>query len=178
MLFMRHLYLLLIAVASVQFAYGQNDWKTAEKYFGSFQYASAAKIYEKMLHANSGNRAATERLVVCYDKLNDPDKSEAILSALCGAEGAEPAYYKMYADVLAENAKYDQATEWYNKYLSITADENARKTVSGYTRLAEFYRDSVFYHVEKASFNSEGADFSPVYYKNGVVFCSSRGSGK
>lgn len=176
---MRYAYLLLLFLLSIEGVHAQKKtWNEAENYFNSFQYAAAAKLYEQIRSVEPDNRVASERLAVCYKKLNDPEKSEIVLASLCANSAVDPMYIKMYAEVLAENAKYDKAIEWYKKYISLRPDDDVKQVLDGYTTLAGFYRDSIFYKVEKVGFNSDQADFSPVYYKEGIAFCSARNSDK
>ena len=171
------LFLLLFVLSSQGYAQ-KNTWKAAENYFNSFQYASAASLYEQIRSVEADNRAASERLAVCYKKLNDPEKSETVLSSLCANSAVDPMYIKMYAEALAENRKYDKAIEWYKKYSSLRPDDDVKEVLAGYSTLGGFYRDSIFYKVEKVGFNSVQDDFSPAYYKGGIAFCSARNSDK
>lgn len=176
---MRHFFFCFLFIFVSSLSYGQKDaWRIAEKYFTSFQYASAAKQYEQILISDTNNRMAAERLVTCYEKLNNPEKSEAVLAPLCAQPTVEPLYLKKYAAVLAENGKYEQAAVWYKKYMDRTHDTDARSVLQAYANLADFYRDSTLYSVKKESFNSERADFSPAYYREGIIFCSARTPGK
>lgn len=147
--------------------------KNADKYFESFQYAAAAKEYEHILQQDSSNIDAADKLAVCYEKLNDPIKSEIVLSSLA-ARSTEPKYSKLYADALAENGQYEKAAIWYRKYITLKPDDAVKKKLTHYNNIADFYRDSSFYTITKTAFNSPQSDFGPVYYRDGIAFCSAR----
>jgi outer membrane protein OmpA-like peptidoglycan-associated protein len=148
--------------------------KLADSYFERYQFASAAKAYEEAASKDSTNMLIIERLTVCYKKMNNSSKEEFWLSTLCKSPQADSRYFKRYGEVLAENGKYEESETWFKKYSDSTQDEDAKKKVNAYGLIKNFSKVSPFYKVEKVKFNSEAADFSPAFYKNDVVFCSSR----
>jgi outer membrane protein OmpA-like peptidoglycan-associated protein/tetratricopeptide (TPR) repeat protein len=156
-------------------AHGQgNAYKKADKYFDQFLYAAAAEAYEKIVHADSSSLKAMERLAICYDKLNDPQRAEKWLSKICKDTLADAEDIKLFAQVLAENEKYSASAEWYQKYLSRISDTYASNTISSYGKMEAFYSDSSFYTLKAFEGNSSASDFSPAFYKDGILFCSAR----
>jgi outer membrane protein OmpA-like peptidoglycan-associated protein len=152
--------------------------KKADHYFNQFQYAAAANIYENVLSANPKDAHAMEKLVLCYDKLNEPMRAESWLSIICKAPNTDVKYYKMYGQVLAANSKYEESAKWYSKYTDIVSDNHVKNTVSDYQTIASFYKDSTLYTVTPLVLNSSYSDFSPTFYQEGILFCSARGTGK
>jgi len=148
--------------------------KKADKYFHDFQYASAAKTYEQIIDADTASLHAMERLAICYDKLNDPEKAEVWLEKICNGPNADAADLKLYAQVLAETGKYEASAKWYQKYLQVAADDHAANTVENYKTLDVFFSDSSFYKVTSLKLNSSESDFSPAFFQNGILFCSAR----
>ena len=64
--------------------YGQHvSLKKANSYFDQFQFAKAAAQYEKILAVDSTSMKAMTQLVLCYDKLNNPEKAEKWLHKIC-----------------------------------------------------------------------------------------------
>lgn len=156
-------------------AQGQgNAYKKADRYFDQFLYAAAAEAYEKIVKEDSSSFKAMERLAICYDKLNDSQKAEKWLSKICKDTLADAEDIKLFAQVLAENGKYNASARWYQKYLSLVSDPYASNTVSSYGKIEAFYADSSFYTLKVFEANSTASDFSPAFYKDGILFCSAR----
>jgi outer membrane protein OmpA-like peptidoglycan-associated protein len=153
-------------------------YNKADKHFAQFEYVSAVEEYLAIVSLDSTAYKAMERLATCYDKLNDPANAEKWLSKLCAAGKAEAPELKLYAQVLAENGKYPESSVWYKRYLAKSADEHADNTLKSYSSLDNFFSDSSFYLIRPLQLNSNLSDFSPVIYKDGIVFCSSRPNGQ
>jgi outer membrane protein OmpA-like peptidoglycan-associated protein len=175
---MRKTIFLVVQLFVIQQLCAQPIHKKAERHFNQFEYISAAHAYEKILQENADDKLAMERLVLCYDKLNDPQRAEEWLARICNREQAEAKYLKMYGQVLAANSKYAESKEWYKKYLAGTSDKDVEDILTGYEKLSAFYKDSSLYSIAPLDINSQHSDFSPVFYEDGILFCSARGSGK
>jgi outer membrane protein OmpA-like peptidoglycan-associated protein len=152
--------------------------KKADQYFSQFQYASAAKLYENFLSANPKDYRTMEKLVQCYDKLNDPQRAESWLSVICHAPDVDVKYYKMYGRALAASSKYEESAKWYAKYSDKVSDSHIKNTALDYHVMASFYKDSTLYTVNPLVLNSGYSDFSPAFFNEGILFCSARGTGK
>jgi outer membrane protein OmpA-like peptidoglycan-associated protein len=152
--------------------------KKADAIFEEMQYARAAELYNEFLTKNPGNRHAVENIAKCYVKLNDTENAERWLSTLCNMGTVDAGFYKMYGDALASNMKYPDAKQWYDRYLSSVADASVKGIVSGLQQPASFFEDSAFCKISLAPFNSNAADFSPMFTDNGLIFCSSRETSK
>lgn len=171
---------LTLAYALIAFiGYGQHaSLKKADSYFDQFQFAKAAERYEKILAVDSTSMKAMNQLVLCYSKLNNPENAEKWLYKICNTENVRAEDLKRYAQVLAENGKYEASAQWYQKYLSAASDDHAARTVASYQSLQTFYSDSSFYKIKPFAANSDQSDFGPTFYKDGIVFCSARKTGK
>jgi outer membrane protein OmpA-like peptidoglycan-associated protein/tetratricopeptide (TPR) repeat protein len=150
--------------------------KKAQKYVHQFQYARAATEFEGILQANPSDRMAIEQLALCYMKLNNPGKAESYLSVVCNGENPTTEHIKYYAQALAANGKYDASRKWYETYYTKTQDVRINDIVASYGTMTKFYEDSSFYTLQLLGLNSSHSDFSPAFFKNGIVFCSARGS--
>lgn len=172
---MRKVYLLLTLVFILTRAYGQkSDWKTAEKLYHQFEFAAAAKAYETIVLSDAGNAKAIEKIALCYNKLNNPEKAEVWLAKACEQPNTDPKFYKMYAQALASNGKYEEAAQWYAKHHSKGSNESSKRLAGLHTAVQKFYADSAFYDLTLLPINSKEADFSPAFYKEGIIFCSAR----
>jgi outer membrane protein OmpA-like peptidoglycan-associated protein len=171
--------LLLLLLIVCHFVQGQGPrYNKADKHFSQFEYVAAVEEYLEILSLDSTSFKAMERLAICYDKLNDPANAEKWLRKLCVSGKAEAPHIKLYVQVLAENGKYTESSMWYKRYLAKSADEHATNTLNSYSSLNAFFNDSTFYSIRPLALNSNLSDFSPVMYKDGILFCSSRPNGQ
>jgi outer membrane protein OmpA-like peptidoglycan-associated protein len=172
---MRKVSLSLALIMTASYLYSQKAaMKIAERYFQKFEYAAAVKAYEKVLLADSGNLMAIEKMALCYTKLNNHQKSEIWLARACKQSNVAPTYFRMYAEALASNGKYQESAVWYSKYNEAASDQSTRSHSELHTLINQFYKDSAFYRISFWQGNSGSADFSPAFYKEGIVFCSAR----
>ncbi len=91
-------------------------------------------------------------------------------------QNQEPKHFLHYAQVLQINDKCEEAVNWYNKYYQIASKENkVRRSFISNCAEAELMRSARTAIVrELAGVNSDHLEFSPVRYKDGVVFSSTR----
>ena len=90
---------------------------------------------------------------------------------------AKPIYYLYYAKALYANGKCDLAKPWFEKYESILEENpRAEKSLFELTDCEEFEipPHNHFYEVRKLPFNTKFDDFSPTFFKRGLIFVSER----
>lgn len=69
------------------------------------------------------------------------------------------------------------AKQYYERYhLAKLSDTRGTAIPQAYSDISHFYIDSAYYTIKRVNFNSNNLDFSPMYYKDKIVFCSNRGS--
>ncbi len=158
----------------------------ADRQFDQLAYAQAADLYERALSSPSDlnlteRRAVLARLAFSYRKLNDTRKAERVYRELM-TTGELPAEYASaylyFAQALASNGNYKEAQVAYEKYGTLQPNDGRG------TQFSKLYRDvSVLtknagsYRVEFLDLNTRKAEFSPVRYKDGLVFVSAAGTG-
>ena len=150
--------------------------KKANAHFEKLEYKDAAELYESVLEKNSKTNIAVHNLAACYLKLNDVANSEKWYSKAVLLNDAKPEEYLHYAEILKQNHKYEESKNWFSKYNSLSgSDKRGKKQFESFSHLKEFYTDSANYKVTFVKgINSGGADFSPYYYKNGLLYISER----
>lgn len=172
---MKTLLFLLVQLTILHVCVAQRgQLKQAQARINQFEYAAAAQMLEKMALHDPLNKDIIKNLVLCYSKLNDPYKSEIWLSSICRQSNPEPVYVKMYAQALAANKNYSESVVWYKKYQAIKTDDDISQIIAGYEKMNTFYQDSSLYLIKKLSYNSDQPDFSPAFFKDGILFCSAR----
>jgi outer membrane protein OmpA-like peptidoglycan-associated protein len=173
-----------LACASGQ-ANAQNKLKAANREFEQMSYLEAINLYEDFLRDTKEKKEAfnlqqvLKNLAYAYRKIQDTRNAERVFSKLLrDFPDVESENYLYYAQALAANQKYRDSQKYYAIYGEKQKEDlrGKRFTVS-YMDMNHFYRDSSSYKVEYLSINSRQADFSPTYYKGGLVFCSARDEG-
>jgi outer membrane protein OmpA-like peptidoglycan-associated protein/tetratricopeptide (TPR) repeat protein len=172
----RKLFLISVLILTIQLVSGQGRMKQADKQYERMNYLTASQLYEEVLQKDPANKSALLKLALCYRKLKETKKAEKILSKITRLDSIPSENLLYYAQALASNGKYEESKEWYQKYQDIKegADSVASRFVNSYQNLGTFYTDSSLYQVKYTSLNSNVSEFSPVFYKSGLVFTGSR----
>jgi outer membrane protein OmpA-like peptidoglycan-associated protein len=175
---MKAIFTCLFCCCITVITFGQRSLlRTADRYCQEFKFSAAAEAYERLIKNDPSDAYVTERLAFCYGKLNQPQKSVIWLARMCQAENVDAVYLKHYAGTLAALGKYEEASEWYRKYNNrVPGDHEVAAILEEYKSMDRFSRFSSFYQVEYLSLNSPQSDFSPAFYREGIVFCSARGT--
>ncbi len=155
--------------------------RTANRSFDNYGYVDAVRGYEDFLRSDKKNdpverKEALEKLAYSYRRLQDTPNAERVYGDLTSNfADADSRNYLYYAQALASNKKYRESQKMYSKYAELqSADLRGRKSAVSYMDMNRFYRDSAMYRVDYLPLNSRQADFSPMYYKGGLVFVSAR----
>jgi outer membrane protein OmpA-like peptidoglycan-associated protein/tetratricopeptide (TPR) repeat protein len=172
------LVVLFFALAQVAIAQNNSPIVKAEKLHKAFAYHEAIEEYNKALLKEPDNAKALRGLADCYRMTNNTDKAELFYARVAKLEDAKPIDKFYYAQSLMYNEKYEEAKKYFSEYsASATSDERAQNSLAAISKLDEFFKDSARVRIHKIAINTDKADFSPVYYGEGVVFVSSRESG-
>lgn len=169
-------YILLIIIFLPSMLCGQMmKKKAADKSFNSFHYAEAIKYYESILAKNPDDLDSEEKLAESYRQINDTKNAEKWLAKVVQRPSAKPIHKLLYAEALANEGKYEEAKKWYSEYKE---DSRGQNFVNFYNNeMPILLANDKDYKIEEASFNSKtGADFSPAFLGNKIVFCSNRHS--
>ncbi len=151
--------------------------KRAEVYFNHFAFTRAILHYKKALAENDNDAFTKLQIAESYRMLNDPTKAEEWYATVIEDDKIIKSQHKLrYAEVLTTNGKYEEAKIWYEKANEeIEGDRRPNERLDGLVNRENFYQDSLSYFVQASNVNTEEYDFSPTYYKEGIVFVSSRG---
>jgi outer membrane protein OmpA-like peptidoglycan-associated protein len=158
--------------------------KAANKYFENLNYSEASRLYEDILRAEKSSeptqrKEALKRLAFSYRKMNDSQNAERVYANLIDQfPDVESEAYLYYAQALASNNKTRESQKMYSKYGELqTADLRGKRFTVAYMDINRFYQDSSQYKIDFLPINTRQADFSPTYYKKGIVFVSGRDEG-
>lgn len=137
-------------------------------------YVKALKAYAKGAQKNPEDSLQYfSKLAYVTKELNKYEEAEKYY-ALATTNDPSQEDILGYAEVLAANEKYDEASDWMAKYEGDEKLSAERK--DGFDNVRNFYADSLSYLVRTVDFNSNESDFSPAYFDGGLLFVSGRGA--
>lgn len=150
--------------------------RLALKEYERMRYHDAITLFEEVLKKNPSNNEALAKLADCYLKIHDQDKILKLNERLTDCEKPSPVFVWNYAQALAANKEYEEAINWYKKYSRLVPDDtSAAHFVEAYSNYSSFYKDSAHFKVKYVpALGSWQSDFSPLYYRNGILFLSNR----
>jgi outer membrane protein OmpA-like peptidoglycan-associated protein/tetratricopeptide (TPR) repeat protein len=167
--------------------FAQNTSKVlleANKQFETLGYAKAIELYETALKRPKG---ATEEEIVkvklnlafCYKLVKDYANAERMYRELLTAnpilKGEDIKAYQHFAQVLTSNRKFTEANQYWQKFNELQEqDKRGVEFIKLNSNRDALERNAGSYKIEYVGINSSSADFSPVYYKKGLVFVSGR----
>lgn len=159
--------------------------KQGNRQFDLLSYSNAVELYEQALKSKSisalDKQSALLRLAYSYRQIRDTQNAERVYQELLGEipelQGDDLKAYLYYAQALASNGKYKESQEAYDRYMKFQTDDNRTKFSKLYTDISRLTKNAGSYKVEYLNINTGKADFSPMFYKNGLVFVSGRGEG-
>jgi len=152
--------------------------RQGNRMYDSMAYNSAITEYQKALGKKDFPQARI-KLAECYRLTNETVKAEEAYGKVVTMKEAEPIHKLRYAQLLMRNGKYDQARIWFDNYLKDQPGDNSAKQLrASCDSIDAFKADSAIYTVNTISVNTGQSNFSPQYYKDGIVFTTARSSGK
>lgn len=172
---MKNIVCALLLIAALP-AYAQFDLKEkGDREFSRMRFAYAIEYYEQYLKKNSADDSAKLKLAISYHKVKDTKNSERVFRNLSNLESFRPEAWLEFAEVLSQNGNYEESHLWYLRYAKVKhLDERALNSLEAHANVHKFYLDSARYRIYHLGFNSLQSDFSPAFYKNGMVFSSGR----
>jgi len=134
------------------------------------------KAIDSYTHTKQLSVEGQRRLALSYHNMNQNIPAEIAYSKLISApEGILPEDYYNYAMVLKTNGKYDEADKWMNKFKELKPEDlRAKSYATNNPYLANLLKDDGKYKIEHLNVNTDAEDFGPCYYKNKIVFSSTR----
>ncbi|MBX2952674.1 MAG: OmpA family protein [Leadbetterella sp.] len=158
--------------------------KRAEELSRSLAYAGAIDAYENLLKKPGdlspqdllkAKLGLAEAYYFTKDNRNAERVYQEALQSLPVLKGNDLNAYKRYAQVLAAMGKYQDSRFFWEKYQEFDESEKrSRQFARLYSRPEALLRNQESYSVEYIGLNSAFPDFSPAYYKDGLVFVSGR----
>ncbi len=160
--------------------------KEAGRQFDMMSYANAIELFEKALKKpdkipDALRLGVKTKLANAYRLVKDSQNAERVYREIVGSAtslaGEDSKTYMYYAQALASNGKYRESQDAFQKYMQVQSDDQRKGFLKLQSNSERLQKNASSYKIEYLTMNSGKADFSPTYYKNGLIFCSNRGEG-
>ncbi|NTW31208.1 MAG: OmpA family protein [Bacteroidetes bacterium] len=147
------------------------------KYSFDYSYEKAINIYNRSkILSVEGQRSLAES----YHKMDQNVESEAVYSKLLSADvDIIPEDYYNYAMVLKINGKYDESNKLMDKFNYLKPDDlRSKDYAANKFEFSNLIKDNGKYKIEHLNVNTNADDFGTSYYKNKIVFSSTKSGSK
>lgn len=149
--------------------------KIGNKYYNNMSYLQAIATYEDILKEDFNMISVLPNLARSFRKIGDMQNAELIYGRLAKMDTTNLEYTLAYAQLLAISKKYAESAKYYERYNRLNpADTRSLNFAKSYETQTVFINNDERNQVELMNFNSSQSDFSPAYYKRGLVFVSNR----
>ncbi|MBC7913365.1 MAG: flagellar motor protein MotB, partial [Pyrinomonadaceae bacterium] len=146
--------------------------KVAEQQYKKLHYLSAIAYLKPVLTSDSSNARAQELMADSQRNLRNYDEALLWYSKLTLQPNVKPQWVLYYAEALANKEKYEESEKWYRKYLSLVpADKRASSFIKAG---AASFQGNSDWSVFQTDLNTAASDYSPAWYKKGLLFISNR----
>jgi outer membrane protein OmpA-like peptidoglycan-associated protein/tetratricopeptide (TPR) repeat protein len=149
--------------------------RIGDKYFTNMSYMQAIATYEDILKEDSTKTSVLPKLALSYKKISDTYNAERFYEKVVKLDSANAVNIWEYAQLLAINKKYAEASKQYERYARINpADKRGENFWQAYRDESFLVNNESKVSVTLVNFNSGQSDFSPAFFKRGLVFVSNR----
>lgn len=140
--------------------------------FEEYSYDRAIKYFEEI---DEKSIDVKRKLAISYFKTQDYDQSEWYYTQLVDSPDAVSEDYFNYSQVLAIQEKYPESVRWMYKYQEEKADDSrASSKLNNPTYYEDLVKEQNGYEINNLSINTNETEFGASFYKEDVVFVSSR----
>lgn len=178
---MKNLLLIILALTGFTLSGSAQDKsrteRRADKYYFVYSFEKAIDLYNRARHLSTEGQ---RHLAISYQNTGQNIKAESAYSKLVNTAGGNLSEdYYSYAMVLKSNGKYEESNTWMNKFSQQSPNDlRAKDYLANRSSFVEWARDKGQYTIVHQDVNTDAADFGASYFKNQVVFISSRGNSR
>jgi tetratricopeptide (TPR) repeat protein/cell division septation protein DedD len=145
----------------------------ADKEFDLHAYNLALKSYRKVIDKEPDNIAAYTGMADCFRMLGRMDESAEWYKRALQLPNVDPVTQFHYGQTLMALGEYEKALEWFLEYADVQPLYGNHYAES--CRFALSLRGVPgLYRVKKEFINTDAGEFGPSFFKNQIVFSSSR----
>jgi outer membrane protein OmpA-like peptidoglycan-associated protein len=173
---MKRLVLFVTTILAISFqVVAQKSGKEikGDKYFERYSFAAAI---EKYVEVDGLTIEGKRRLAESYRNTNQISKAKSAYEAFVNTSDATANDIFNYASILRLNGNYDESIVYLNKFKDKAPnDKRAISYVSNSDQLSNLHKDEGRYKINVLDVNTDNQDFGPAYFKQQIVFASTRG---
>lgn len=149
--------------------------RIANNHMRNLNYQAAIDAYKKVLEKEENGQAKVN-IAEAYRKLSDTHNAENWYAEVVKMTNIKEEQYLYYAQMLQRNGKCEQAKKWFKRYAEAAPDDTRGQYLARSCDYVEelMTRNAKQYEIQRLWFNSPNDDFSPFYYRDGIVFVSER----
>lgn len=150
----------------------------AERLMNDLNYAAAIDIYRSILDKGNDSEAV-KGIAEAYRRVGNPDETEYWYGMVARMPNPPQKAWLYYAQALQRNGKCEEAKKWAEQYVEQIEPNNTQAMW-----LVKSCEESVVQDLRAAgglydvkpveAINTEEDEFSPIFYRNDLVFVSSR----
>ncbi len=169
---LQHISLLIILVTVTAQVTAQGNYQEqGDEAFRNHQYTTAIEKYRTALGKAPSEKETRDRLTFqlgeCYRITNDTRKAEAAYYKLILTKYSDshPVVLLYYADALRANGKYDEASNYYQSYLTaVPGDDRGRNGVRSCDEARDWLKNQTEYKViNQRRINTRYDEFAPCF---------------
>ncbi|MEM1121250.1 MAG: carboxypeptidase regulatory-like domain-containing protein [Bacteroidota bacterium] len=147
--------------------------KKADKYYQIHDYEEAIKTYLRYINRNRNEIAPKARLADSYRHMNQLEEAANWYAEVVGVTTIDPEIYFQYGQTLKGLAKYEEARKMFLKYAE-TNPEKGMHYASSVLHAQSKQGAPAAYKINAEFINTAAADFAPTFFKDQLVYASSR----
>ncbi len=145
--------------------------KKADRFYALKEYSKAIPLYEKALQKNPADYVIIEKLADCYWNTKNYVEAEKQYKILIEQPAIEEKLALRYAEVLKNNKKLEEAKDAYMIYSTKLLSKADFE--SFFDEIDQWNTETPKFEISQVQgINTKYSEFSPVPYKNGIVFVS------
>jgi outer membrane protein OmpA-like peptidoglycan-associated protein len=173
---MKKIYLIIAIVSTTFFTIAQEvnptKLKKANKFFDGFSYDKAIETFSE---SGDNSTESLRKLGLAYFNTGKLSQADSVFAIITSKDDATSEDVYTYASILEENKKYTQAELWMKKFVTLSPlDKRAIAYQTNKAAYDQLSIDKGQFKIKNLEINSAQEDFAPIFYKDKVVFASSR----
>lgn len=153
-------------------------FRIAEKEFESQRYLYAIPFFKSTLRKqNTHDTLAMLHLAESYWQIRNFDSALAYYTHYDSKFGSQPYVKRRMAELYATKQQYSKAVAIYQNLLKESSFSDRKlltQRLKGFSNITPLVQDSLDFTLHFLKLNTSQQEFSPQYFKNGLVFVSNR----
>ena len=169
---MKKIFILFCFILPIHFI-GQPNFEKATNHYNNYSYT---KVIEKLEGEKKQiNTDAQRKLADSYKITGNFAAADSVYSIIMQASDKTPQDIYAYAQILKMNAKYAEAQKQMDAYSVLNAADGRTKLFNqNKTYTIDLLKDKGQFEVKNLAVNSTEQDFGVTYFKNEIVYTSSK----